>query len=396
MTIRHNALAAFLAAVTIAAAGNMTGCSRRIIEATCATTPAVADDPHAPVIAVLTGITTDDLSPAIADERRAALAMIIGNGFDRHAHLILDGIGRGLQDSQPVETDLIPQGASDVYRRADRRCRTEQILDAYRRTLVTPVDGPTDIPAALDAMARHVAALPRHGPIELLVFSDMLNANPPALLSDPDVLAQEPAALVEQLKRARQLPDCAGWTVGVAGAGRAATGGLGSAADYRLQRFWATVFKSCGAKLVLYDSRLTRWPVEGPAIEPGPPIEWIWHPVPTDHGIEITLPDDLLFETGSASLGIDAGPALTAVAEEVGHHSGADISVAGYTDSTGEPAANQLLSERRAAAVAHALIKHGVVNHITAVGYGQTRPIAAEDTPTGRAQNRRVTITITG
>ncbi|MFH1765600.1 MAG: OmpA family protein [Gemmatimonadota bacterium] len=69
----------------------------------------------------------------------------------------------------------------------------------------------------------------------------------------------------------------------------------------------------------------------------------------------------------------------------------AAVEVAGHTDSSGSDAANQQVSERRAQAVVQYLVGRGVpVERLTAVGYGETRPIADNGTPAGREANRRV------
>jgi OOP family OmpA-OmpF porin len=69
----------------------------------------------------------------------------------------------------------------------------------------------------------------------------------------------------------------------------------------------------------------------------------------------------------------------------------ANIEVAGHTDSDGEEAANQALSEKRAQAVADYLVKAGLpANRFTPVGYGSTQPIAGNDSDQGKAQNRRI------
>jgi OmpA-OmpF porin, OOP family len=70
--------------------------------------------------------------------------------------------------------------------------------------------------------------------------------------------------------------------------------------------------------------------------------------------------------------------------------------VAGHTDSVGSEAYNQRLSERRANAVRDRLIAEGIpAAQVTAVGYGESRPRASNDTDEGRAENRRVVITAT-
>ncbi len=72
------------------------------------------------------------------------------------------------------------------------------------------------------------------------------------------------------------------------------------------------------------------------------------------------------------------------------------VLIAGHTDATGSATYNQSLSERRAAAVGRALVKLGVsASRFTAVGYGESRPVADNDTEEGRAKNRRIEFIIT-
>ncbi|HEX7037108.1 MAG TPA: OmpA family protein [Pseudomonadales bacterium] len=71
--------------------------------------------------------------------------------------------------------------------------------------------------------------------------------------------------------------------------------------------------------------------------------------------------------------------------------------VEGHTDSVGDETYNQQLSERRARAVVEALVNSGIDrDRLTARGYGESRPIASNDTEEGRAQNRRVTVVVSG
>ncbi|TKB36769.1 MAG: OmpA family protein, partial [Mesorhizobium sp.] len=68
----------------------------------------------------------------------------------------------------------------------------------------------------------------------------------------------------------------------------------------------------------------------------------------------------------------------------------------GHTDSDGSPAANKLLSERRAEAVADAIVAAGIARtQIMATGYGEERPVAANDTPKNKALNRRIEFSAT-
>lgn len=102
------------------------------------------------------------------------------------------------------------------------------------------------------------------------------------------------------------------------------------------------------------------------------------------------------FLTGSAQLDARSVRAVNALSGAVQHclinDSSFRIEVGGHTDAQGDEESNQTLSEERAAAVRDALIARGVgPGALTAVGYGETQPIADNETEEGRAQNRRTT-----
>ncbi|MEL6479280.1 MAG: OmpA family protein [Pseudomonadota bacterium] len=109
--------------------------------------------------------------------------------------------------------------------------------------------------------------------------------------------------------------------------------------------------------------------------------------------------EKITFVTGSAEIDDRARALLnrlSAVAIRCLGAEGIKLEVAGHTDSVGNDAANQTLSQARAAAVTQALEARGVpAEAITAIGYGETQPIADNDTETGRAQNRRIDFTFT-
>jgi len=70
------------------------------------------------------------------------------------------------------------------------------------------------------------------------------------------------------------------------------------------------------------------------------------------------------------------------------------IEIGGHTDDVGEDAANQKLSKDRANAVRNYLLKEIEPERVTAVGYGESKPIAYNDTPEGRQKNRRTEVRI--
>jgi outer membrane protein OmpA-like peptidoglycan-associated protein len=106
---------------------------------------------------------------------------------------------------------------------------------------------------------------------------------------------------------------------------------------------------------------------------------------------------DTLFQTGSAALGSPAREKLAKIAGIVSSHPGLSLDVEGHTDSVGTDEYNQGLSEKRAQTVRAYLVRQGVsANSITAKGFGETTPIASNDTPEGRQKNRRVEMIVSG
>jgi OOP family OmpA-OmpF porin len=97
------------------------------------------------------------------------------------------------------------------------------------------------------------------------------------------------------------------------------------------------------------------------------------------------------FESGKADIVADSAGLLDRLIETALRCPSANIEIAGHTDSDGDEAGNQALSEKRAQAVADYLTKAGLpANRFSAVGYGATQPIAGNDTEQGKAQNRRI------
>lgn len=112
-------------------------------------------------------------------------------------------------------------------------------------------------------------------------------------------------------------------------------------------------------------------------------------------GTVITMSGALLFGTGKAKLQPGSDAKLSKVADALKEQGDRKLLVKGYTDSTGSDAVNMELSKQRADAVADYLISHGVPQgKLTTEGQGSSNPIAPNDTPEGRAQNRRVEITV--
>lgn len=117
--------------------------------------------------------------------------------------------------------------------------------------------------------------------------------------------------------------------------------------------------------------------------------------------IMVTLDASVFFDTDQHVLRPDAQATLRDVAKQIRADGGSTISVAGHTDSRGSDSYNQALSERRANSVRQALAAQLGGATIAATGYGESRPIASNETPDhqpypeGMALNRRVEITYT-
>jgi outer membrane protein OmpA-like peptidoglycan-associated protein len=114
----------------------------------------------------------------------------------------------------------------------------------------------------------------------------------------------------------------------------------------------------------------------------------------TDRGVVITL-EDVLFEVNGADLRPGAQAELIRLADYLEQHPDRNVLIEGHTDSTGSSDYNLQLSQLRAESVRAYLVGNGVpAQQIRAIGYGETRPEAPDDTAAGRQQNRRVEIVI--
>lgn len=110
---------------------------------------------------------------------------------------------------------------------------------------------------------------------------------------------------------------------------------------------------------------------------------------------ELTVDGDVLFAYRSATILDGGAEILDRVAELVAAHPDFGIYVDGHADATGEDEYNRALSLRRAEAVVAHLVDRGVTaGRLLARGFGESRPRAPNDTPEGRAANRRVEFTL--
>src|SRR5438445_10165053 len=116
---------------------------------------------------------------------------------------------------------------------------------------------------------------------------------------------------------------------------------------------------------------------------------------PAENEIAVQLTNDILYDFNSAVLRTESQQTLRDLAANFQRYPDETVSVEGHTDNVGSPEYNQGLSERRAYSVRDYLASHGVApSRISAIGYGEARPKASNDTPEGRQLNRRVEIHI--
>src|SRR3990172_3160376 len=121
---------------------------------------------------------------------------------------------------------------------------------------------------------------------------------------------------------------------------------------------------------------------------PGPTVERV-----SEDTLLVHFHSDILFATDSAVLGSDARTSLEQAGQVFAEYPKTAIVIQGHTDSTGGEEHNQSLSERRATAVRNHLIQRGIdAGRMVAIGYGESQPVAGNDTPDGRQMNRRVDI----
>ncbi|HEX2644261.1 MAG TPA: OmpA family protein [Thermoanaerobaculia bacterium] len=116
-----------------------------------------------------------------------------------------------------------------------------------------------------------------------------------------------------------------------------------------------------------------------------------------DRTLLVHFESDVLFDVDSATLDSDGRMTLEDVAGVLGEYNKTAVVIQGHTDSTGSEEHNQELSERRAKSVQNYLVTRGVdPDRLATLGFGESEPVASNDTESGRRQNRRVDIMLRG
>ena len=115
----------------------------------------------------------------------------------------------------------------------------------------------------------------------------------------------------------------------------------------------------------------------------------------TDEGWALRLPEKLLFAVNESSIKPETFTKMSELAQRLNRIGISKLKVNGYTDNTGSPSYNDQLSLERAQSVSKALVAGGIdPANMTIRGLGPQQPIADNNTPEGRAENRRVTLIV--
>jgi len=114
-----------------------------------------------------------------------------------------------------------------------------------------------------------------------------------------------------------------------------------------------------------------------------------------DAKVNITFESGFLFDVNKAELKPDTIVNLNKLADILQKYPDTNIIIEGHTDSTGKEDYNMQLSEKRAKSVQNYIMQQGInSNRMTAKWYGETKPVASNETEEGKSQNRRVEISI--
>lgn len=136
--------------------------------------------------------------------------------------------------------------------------------------------------------------------------------------------------------------------------------------------------------------------VEAPHVEP-PKVKIPEVNIETDDKqITMQVPDNVLFDFDKSDLRPESKEVLDKIAEALQEYDGADVQINGHTDNVGQKEYNMNLSEERAESVRSYLESQGALDklNVQIKGYGDTKPIAPNDTKTNQQKNRRVEIVI--
>jgi len=251
--------------------------------------------------------------------------------------------------------------------------KQEEEYQAQQRALVQQRENAALDRARAEETARRQAEL------------DRLTAEAARVAAERDRAAAEAAraAAEAQVQRAQALAAQSERDKAAADAARAAAESARLAAEAQAQRAQADAAQADRDRAALRDQLRQQ-------------LNTILETRESARGLIVNL-SDVLFDTGSANLKTGTREKLAKVAGILLSHPGLKIQVEGHTDSVGDADYNQRLSENRAESVRTYLVGQGIAHDaVGTAGFGESHPVASNETATGRQQNRRVELIVSG
>jgi outer membrane protein OmpA-like peptidoglycan-associated protein len=377
------------AALTITA---LAGCAttggapnRTTADARCTKSPST--NPTTPVVAVLGGVGTTD--PATAQTDQQALAKVIAGSEQLKANLLINGVtGQTDAPNLVLTTQMSATGINTLTRGQNLKCKETAAKAAYTSLRSTPATTKVDLLSALRTLKRDVDGT-QPSEIHVVVLASVRQTETINLASGQTL--NNPAQAINRLAAQQLNFTCPNWRVYLITDDRGNGSPINSAEDVKLEAWWSAYFARCGGTLVTYNNELARFPLPDQTAE-GADLRHIGVAFQnTPRRVTARLSSDALFDTGSANLRPGADQALNPVLAAIGTATGT-ITITGYTDNTGTDTINRPLSMKRAQTVAAWLSERSGLqrDQFETRGSGSSNPTATNQTPDGRAQNRRV------
>ena len=339
-----------------------------------------------PVVAVAVNTAQGDQTPALAAAERSAFATVLAGTFGQGVDLVLFTYGATPADDT-VQVELLAQGTgpNPTYVDASAICQQQALSHRFAQVLGQTTPGRADLFGALRVLHDDLSAL-APTQISVVVMGPGVPAVAPVDLTNPDLVASDPVSGAAAAVQAGQLPR-GRWDWYFTGLGS----GVSNQDLGNLTNWWWCLAHQAGGSLHEVDpTGLVTFPA--PAMDKPLALRTPAFTVSPD---TVTAPAETLFAFASAELSPEADPALAEALHLAKSHPHQAITVTGYTDSIGSVDYNDALSGARATSVVTWMTAHGVdPARLTAVGAGATGFIATNDTPEGRAQNRRVIIRV--
>ena len=363
----------------------------------CGDPPPRATNGRTPIVAVL---LPDGSTPAITSTIARTMPMVTQGSEAMKARFLLNGVNAGLgAPNLLVNMNMSAEGPNALFRKTNLKCKTTLVAKETAALARDTAPKTLDAIGAFSNLNDDLKDIP-HQRIDVVVVGSALTRTQVADgffldLDDPQALS-DPVRVINTLAKDRLNFRCDGWRVTWVNGSTTAEGSPVSAeTDSELKAFWRLYFAHCGGELVSYSPQIPQFPVQGGAIGAAYATTIPILIKRTQTTITAMLKSQVLFNVASAILRPGADGELRQVIPLLDDTSGA-IDIVGYTDSTGTDAINKTLSEARAKTVARWLEQNTVVSigRIHVHGYGSADPVACNCNAGGRADNRRVTVTI--